>query len=173
MIPLFRYLHRLLLGVWIGALLCFGAVIAPSLFQALTPAQAGSVVHLVFPKLDAFTVFAGFALLAMGIAVEGRPAGRGRIRAGLVVAMTLLACTSAFAVTPRMAALRAQANPSMSDLPKEHPVRREFGRLHGVSSMLLLGEVLLGLGALAFPLRRRGEAEAVGEGASREVGVRA
>ncbi len=155
MIPLFRYLHRLLLGVWLGALLCFGAVVAPALFRALTPAQAGSVVHLVFPRLDAFTVFAGFALLALGAGVEGWPTGRARVRAALVVGMTALACASAFAVTPRMADLRAQAGSEMSSLPSEHPLRREFGRLHGVSSMVLLGELLLGLGVLAFPLGRK------------------
>ena len=172
MISFLGYVHRLLLGIWIGALLCFGAVVAPALFQALTPAQAGSVVHLIFPKLDAFTVFAGFALLAIGAGVEGWPRGRAAVRAGLLIAMTLLACTSALALTPRMASLRAQAGENISDLPKEHPVRQEFGRLHGVSSLVLLGELLLGLGALALPLRRASEA-AGGEGASRQVGVRA
>lgn len=152
---LFDYLHRLLLGLWIGGLLCFGAAVAPALFQALAPGQAAAVVQLVFPRLDAFTVAAGFALLGLGLALEGRPRGAGLWRQGLVLGMTVLACASAFAVTPRMARLRAQAHGSLSDLPKDDPIRRQFGQLHGASSTLLLGQLLLGLGALALPLRRQ------------------
>jgi len=157
MMGLLRYLHRLLLGVWIGALLCFGAVLAPALFQALTPGQAGAVVHLIFPRLDAFTVAAGFVLLGLGVAAEGAPKGRARWRVGLLGAMTVLALASAFAVTPRMAVLRSQAGGNISDLPREDPIRREFGRLHGVSSVLMLGEVLLGLAVLALPFGREKE----------------
>lgn len=150
-----RYVYRLLLGIWIGGLLCFGAVVAPALFKALTPGQAGAVVHLIFPRLDAFTVAAGVALLALGFALEGRPQGVAAWRAGLVGAMLGLACVSAFMVTPRMAELRNLAGGNISALPKDDPARREFGGLHAASSILLVGELLLGLGVLALPFRRR------------------
>ncbi len=152
---LLRYLHRLLLGVWIGALLCFGAVVAPTLFRVLTPGEAGAVVRRVLPVLDTYGVIAGVALLVLAWVCEGPPRGRARLRAGLVGAMTIAALGSVLVISPRMAALRAQAADQVSELPPEHPVRREFGRLHGASSALSLAELLLGLAALAIPLKHR------------------
>jgi len=156
MTRLLNYFHRLLLGLWMGALVCFGAVVAPALFQVLTPSDAGAVVQRLFPKLDAFTVAAGFTLLCLGVAAEGLPPGRARWRLGVRGAMTGLALVSALAITPRMAALRAQAGGNVSTLALDSPLRREFGRLHGVSSALMLGEVLLGLWLLALPFGRDG-----------------
>lgn len=152
---LLRYVHRLLLGAWIGALLCFGAVVAPTLFRVLTPGQAGSVVRRVLPVLDGYGAIAGLVLLAVGWACEGAPRGRARLRAGALLGATLAAWVSLFVVTPRMTELRAQAADQISELPADHPLRREFGKLHGVSSSLSLAALLLAGVALAVPLRRR------------------
>lgn len=150
-----RYLYRLLLSLWLGALVAFGAVFAPALFRVLTPAQAGSVVRQVIPVLDAFALFAGPALIALALWREGRPRGRGAVRVALLSVMAGLALASAAVVTPRMAELRTAAGDQLSKLPSDDPVRREFGRLHGVSTGLMLGQLLLGLGVLGIPLRSR------------------
>lgn len=150
-----RYVHRLLLGIWLGALLCFGAVVAPTLFKVLTPGQAGQVVRRVLPVLDGYGAIAGVVLLAVGWVVEGAPRGRARLRVGALAGATLAAWVSLFVVTPRMSELRAQAADQISELPADHPLRREFGKLHGVSSSLSLAALLLGGVALAVPLRKR------------------
>jgi hypothetical protein len=151
-------LWRVLLGVWVGALLCFGAVVAPALFRTLPPAEAGSVVRQVIPALDRYGLVAGGALLALTFTW---PPGRGTwLRRGLLAVMIALCAASFFGVTPRMERLRQDAGGRISELAADHPARREFGRLHGVSTVLSGGVLLLGLLALALPVRRTGPAAA-------------
>jgi hypothetical protein len=146
-LQLLAYLWRLLLGVWIGALLCFGAVVAPALFRSLPRAEAGAVVRQVIPVLDIYGLLAGMALLALTFA--GPQAGAAWARRGLLLAMIALCAGSYFAVTPRLERLRQDAGGRISELPADHPARREFGRLHGVSTVLSGAVLLLGLVALA------------------------
>ncbi len=153
--PVLRYTHRLLLGLWLGALVCFAAVVAPALFAALSPAEAGAVVRRVIPRLDQLGVAAGATLIALSLVHDGRPKGRGLVRVLLFAGMATLAATSLLWVTPAMEELRQQAGDKLSELAGEHPIRQKFGRLHGISTALMLLEVVLGLVALAFPLSRR------------------
>lgn len=147
------YAWRLLLGAWVGALLCFGVVVAPALFRALPPVEAGLVVRQVIPVLDVYGMGAAVALLGL-MAREGRDR-RGWIARGLVAGMGAFAALSFLAITPRMEALRAEANGRISDLPATDPKRQEFGRLHGASSAASAGVLVLGLAALALPPRSR------------------
>lgn len=147
------YVWRLLLGAWVGALLCFGVVVAPALFRALPPAEAGAVVRQVIPVLDGYGMAAAATLLALSYK-EGRDR-RAWIRSGLLTAMGVLAAASFFIITPRMEALRTQAAGHISDLPMTDPHRQEFGRLHGASSAASAAVLVLGLASLALPPRPR------------------
>lgn len=150
-----RYLYRLVLALWLGSLFFFAAAVAPALFRALEPPQAAGVVRQLIPFLDVFGVIAGPALIVLAAVVEGRPRGRALGRAGALVGMAVLAAVSLWGITPRMEALRAAASPSISALPPDSPIRQEFGKLHGVSSGLMLLESILGLTVLGFALRER------------------
>lgn len=154
MLPFLRFLFQLLTGAWAGAILCFAAVLAPSLFAVLSPEQAGSVVRLVIPKLDVFGMVAGPVALAIAVGHDGTPrGGRQLARAICLVLVTALVCISFFGLTPRMEELRQAAEPSISALPREDPLRREFGMLHGISTLVMLGELLLVVVALALAPR--------------------
>lgn len=151
--PVLLYVWRLLLGAWVGALLCFAAVVAPALFRALPPVEAGSVVRQVIPVLDGYGMAAAIVLLALSY-----PEGGGRrtwIRRGVLAAMGVLAAVSFLAITPRMEALRAEASGRISDLPSTDPRRQEFGRLHGASSATSAAVLVLGLVGLALPPKPR------------------
>lgn len=155
--PFYSYGYRLLVGAWIGAILCFGALVAPALFQAFTPEQAGTVVRQIIPRLDLYALIAGPLAIVLAWAVEGRPASRGAfVRVGLLALMTVLAAVSYFVLSPTMEALREGAGGSISSLAPGDPARRRFGMLHGVSTMLMLGELAFGLVALALLPQRRG-----------------
>jgi len=151
--PVLLYAWRLLLGAWVGALLCFGVVVAPALFRTLQPADAGAVVRQVIPVLDLYGMAAAVVLLALS-STEGRDR-RTWIRRGLLVTMWALASLSHFAITPRMEALRAEAAGRISDLPSADPRRQQFGRLHGASSAASAAVLVLGLAGLALPPRPR------------------
>jgi hypothetical protein len=141
----------LLLGAWVGALLCFGVVVAPALFRALAPVEAGLVVRQVIPVLDGYGMAAAVLLLVL-MAPEGRHR-RAWIGRGLVAGMGAFAALSFLVITPRMESLRAEANGRISDLPATDARRQEFGRLHGASSAASAAVLVLGLASLALPLR--------------------
>ncbi|HYV49992.1 MAG TPA: DUF4149 domain-containing protein [Myxococcaceae bacterium] len=147
------YVWRLLLGAWVGALLCFGVVVAPALFSALSPVEAGLVVRQVIPKLDVFGMAAAVVLL--GLWVRGARDRKGWIARGLLAAMGSLAALSFLVITPRMEALRAAAGGKISELPAEDARRMEFGRLHGASSAASAAVLVLGIASLALPPRTR------------------
>lgn len=152
---LWSFLFRWTLGTWAGALLAFGAVFAPALFRVFTPPEAGSVVRQVIPILDA----AGLLMLALALVSLWRLGGwgtrRAKLTSALILGAALLTGISAGVITPRMAELRAAAGEGISALPREHPTRREFGRLHGMSSGLMLLEWALATAALALAPKGR------------------
>lgn len=144
------FLYRWAVGTWAGALLAFGAVFAPALFRVFTPPEAGSVVRQVIPVLDAAGLVALLLALVSAWRLEGFASRRARWTAALLLLAALCVGISAGLVTPRMTALRESAGDRISELPREHPTRRAFGQLHGVSSGLMLLEWLLATAALAL-----------------------
>jgi Domain of unknown function (DUF4149) len=150
----FGYLYRLLLGVWMGAILCFAGIFAPALFRVLGRDQAGAVVREVLPRFDSFALGAGVILMAVSLLAEGAR-GRCLLRLALLALMTAFVAVSLFGITPRMEALRAEAGGGIAALEPTHPLRREFGRLHGISTLLMLGQLVLGAIALGIPIREK------------------
>jgi hypothetical protein len=133
-----------LLAAWIGAAALVAAVVAPAAFAVLpTRALAGALVGRVLP-----VVFVAGLVAGLGAAVLGWSAGAGFGRARLVLPLLAAAlCAAAqFGVGPRIQRVRAQIGPSVEALPPTDPLRREFGRLHGVS-VALMGAGMLAAGA--------------------------
>lgn len=138
---------QLLVAVWSGALICFMALVTPALFQAYAPDEAAKSVRLMLPRLDLLSIV--LVALALGLSFKAS-----KVRSALLGTALLLALLSALWLTPAMAELRQQAGDKMSQVPKDNPLRQQFGRLHGVSSAGMALELLLGLAALT--LGRRG-----------------
>jgi hypothetical protein len=65
-----------------------------------------------------------------------------------------------------MEAIRSEAGGAIAALDSTHPLRRAFGRMHGVSTMLMLGQLLLGAVALGIPIREKGDARSSAAGIS-------
>jgi hypothetical protein len=146
----FHSASQLLLALWVGALLCFMTLVAPSLFRAYAPDEAARVVRILLPKLELLSI--AVTVLALGFSA---PAKEPKVRTILVAVSLAIALLSFLWLTPKMAELRALANDQMSQLQKDNPLRKEFGMLHGVSSTFMLMQVLLGLAALFFGARGR------------------
>lgn len=64
--------------------------------------------------------------------------------AGIVFGATQIA------VDLRIRAIRESTAIPISSLPRTDPIRRRFGALHGLSSILLLAEVIVAAGAVAI-----------------------
>jgi hypothetical protein len=100
--------------------------------------------------------YAAGALFLLAGVLSGGPATLARPAALAVLGMLLLTAVNEHAVNPRVAEQRAamqQAFGSVDATPKEHPLRAQFGKLHGLSTLVELSVLLLGVAALYLTVR--------------------
>jgi hypothetical protein len=153
---LFHSLVYLVLGLWLGALVFFGAVLAPIAFSQLpplfpTPAAgihaAGMVVGGSLVRLHWIGLVCGLIFLI--VSVVARAHYRTILpQALLVLAMMLLTAYSQFSIIPRMDTARDSVGGNVDAVAANNPGRQIFDRLHQ-RSVHVEGLVLLcGLGAL-------------------------
>ncbi len=148
------------LVVWLGGLIFFAFVLAPTVFSpGLLPTRqlAGSIIGRSLDSLHYMAIASGIVFLGASMLYSRMTAGNTRPLAArhlLIVLMLLLTLISQFAITPKMHALRANAG-VIDNLSPDDPQRQEFDRLHGWSekfegAVLLLGLVALYMTAQAF-----------------------
>ncbi len=133
-----------LIAAWLGAVLFFGAGVAPAAFAVLAQrSDAGALVGRLLPVL----FYAGMAVgLTMVIAAAALSAVRRVVRRALVTAgfIVIAACALAqFWVSPQIASVRDAAGARLDALAPNDALRLQFGRLHGMS-VALLGIAWLG-----------------------------
>ena len=152
-----RFFMLLALIAWIGGIVFFAFVEAPTLFTVLpTPRMAGDVVSASLTKLHWMGLVSGTAFLVCSLfhnrVKHGKvqPFAAGHV---FVFLMLLLTAYSQFSITPRMRDLRAEMQ-SVTNLPASDPRRLEFDRLHAWSTRVEGTVLFLGLGAVALTARR-------------------
>ncbi len=135
-----RRATALVVAAWLGAALLTAAVVAPAAFAELpTRALAGALVGRILPVL----FLSGAVVALAGWWVAGKSERRnGMLRLALVVWFVAM-MVAHFVVTPRIESVRASAGAALETLAVSDPARVSFGRLHGVS-VLLLGVGMLG-----------------------------
>lgn len=136
-------MRRLIAALWFGSAFFLIAVAAPAAFQAApNPTAAADVVGAMLTRWHYLSLLAPIVLLAL----EWRRARS--LVLGLLLAAIVMAAAQAL-TDVRIRAIRASSYTAISDLPRTDPVRRKFGMLHGVSSMLLLLQGIAALGVVA------------------------
>jgi Domain of unknown function (DUF4149) len=145
---LLRFLMMISLVVWLGGLIFFAFVLAPTVFSVLpTRHLAGSVVSSALAKLHWMGIVAGVIYLISSIVYFRLTTGTTHTFAArhvLLCLMLLLTLISQFGVSPKMAALRA----SMGEIDKvsqTDPARVAFDALHVWSTRLESGVFFLGI----------------------------
>ena len=141
------------LVVWLGGLIFFAFVLAPTVFSpGLLPTRqmAGSIVGRSLDRLHYMAIVSGIVFLIASMLYSRMASGNARPLAArhiLIVLMLLLTVISQFAISPKMHAIRAEAG-VIDDLPPDNPLRLEFDRLHVWSEKFEVAVLLLGLVAL-------------------------
>src|SRR5690348_5097052 len=109
-ISILRYIMLLVLVVWLGSIIFFGAVMAPVLFKTLPSDIAGDVVGPSLNALHWIGLAAGIVFLGVFVALSARlPKTIFDILVpALIFLMLLLTAVSQFYVIPRMETLRPQ-----------------------------------------------------------------
>jgi hypothetical protein len=140
-----RFVMLLSLVVWVGGIIFFAFVVAPSLFSILPTRQlAGAVVTRCLGALHWIGVGCAIVFLVCSI-VEARSLFS--VRNGLIFAMLVLTLISQIIVGGRMQALRSSMG-EIDSIAVTDARRVEFNALHQWSTRLEVAVLLLGLLAL-------------------------
>jgi len=146
--PLLRYLMLLSLIVWLGGLIFFSFVVAPTAFSVLpTRHLAGLVVSRSLTALHWIGIVSGIVFLTTSMLYSRLHAGSTQPLAPrhiLLYIMLGLSLISQVVISPRMATLRASM-PDTNSVATTDPVRVQFNALHAWSTRLEGGVLLLGL----------------------------
>jgi hypothetical protein len=157
MSTLLRVAEFLSLSVWLGSVVFLSFAVAPGAFAVLgSREQAGAVVGMALGRLHWIGIVCAVVfLVAHALGAKSLPALTD-LAALAVVLMLLLTLASQFAVTPRIAHLRAEMKTqfgSVDAAPPGNELRVHFNRFHQYSVWLESGVLLAGLLALTLLVR--------------------
>jgi hypothetical protein len=148
-----RFLMLLSLVVWLGGLIFFAFVLAPTVFSpGLLPTRqmAGSIVGRSLDLLHYMAIVSGIIFLIVSMLYSRMSVGSTRplaMRHVLILVMLLLTLISQFAISPKMHTIRAEVG-VLDNVSLDNPLRMEFDRLHVWSEDFEIAVLLLGLVAL-------------------------
>ena len=146
-----RFFMLLSLVVWVGGIIFFAFVVAPTLFGVLPSRNlAGAVVSRSLAALHWIGIASGIVFL-LASSIESRQTFRRvrviAVRNLLVAAMVVITLVSQFAVAGRMQKLRAEMG-DIDAVSVTDTRRIEFNRLHEWSTRLEGAVLVLGLAAV-------------------------
>lgn len=134
--------------IWLGGLIFFAFVLAPTAFSALpTRHMAGTVVGKSLVTLHWMGLVAGLVYLITSLLYSRLTMGTPHPFAArniLVILMLVLTLVSQFGIIPRMDKLRASIG-TIDSVPPDNPARVEFDGLHVWSTRVEGGVLLLAL----------------------------
>ncbi len=143
-----RYLMFLSLVVWIGGLIFFAFVLAPTAFQVLPNTHlAGNVVGRALGKLHWIAIISGIVFLITSLLYSRLTSGTAHLfamRHVLIVLMLGLTLLSQGWIIPKMDALRASVT-DFAQVPLVDPTRVQFDKLHIWSTRVEGAVLILGL----------------------------
>jgi uncharacterized membrane protein len=146
-----RFLMVLSLVVWIGGLIFFAFVLAPTAFQVLPNTHlAGNLVGRALGKLHWIAIISGIVFLIASLLYSYLTQGTAHIfamRHILICLMLALTLLSQFWIIPRMDTLRASVG-DFANVPLNNPQRVQFDALHVWSTRVESAVLLLGLVAV-------------------------
>ena len=146
-----RFVMVLSLVVWIGGLIFFAFVLAPTAFQVLPNTHlAGNVVGRALGKLHWMAIISGVVFLVASLLYSRLIEGTTHVfamRHVLLCLMLALTLFSQFWIIPRMDTLRAQVG-DFASVPLNSPERVQFDALHVWSTRVEGAVLLLGLVAV-------------------------
>ena len=145
-----RFLILLSLIVWMGGLIFFAFVLAPTVFNpAVLPTRhlAGNVVSRSLTALHWMGLISGIVFLICSMLYSRIVTGDLHpfaFRHLLLYGMLALTLVSQFTITPRMAALRSSMG-EIDQVALTDPARVQFDALHVWSTRLEIGVFVMGL----------------------------
>ena len=146
--------ESLALGLWLGSILFFSAVTAPTAFRSLDSQNAGTYIRAIFPSYYLFGIVCGvIAAVLLLVAVIVSPSPSTYASAVLVGVMLVTSVYARQGLLPRVDSYReARAQAGESDPAAYAQADAGFKRAHRLSVMLNSAVFLMGIAA--FLVRR-------------------
>ena len=150
MAVLLRTLRLLAIVVWVGGLVFFAFVEAPTAFHVMgTTRQFALLIGDSVGEWNVVGHACGFAFLlaSIGLWFRTEPRGRSLLKVEVLLVVLMIAATMYLQTSaiPAMVRDRAAVGGDIADAPKDNPVRIDFDRLHGVSEKVEGATLFLGL----------------------------
>jgi hypothetical protein len=134
---------RLIAALWLGGGAALLAIAAPAAFRGAGDAtHAATIVGDMLGQWRYLAIGAPAFLLIVAAIRKGR---RGPM---IVVGVALVLALAQMAIDTRIHRIRAASAVPISSLEKRDPIRRHFGMLHGVSSGLMLLQIIAAAGVV-------------------------
>ena len=127
--------------MWFGSAAFLLFVAAPAAFRATD--STTNAANVVGAMLDGWHYIALLAPIAL-LVVEWRRARSGVI---LLIFTGVIFAATEVAIDLQIRSIRNASPVPISSLSRRDPLRRKFGLLHGVSSLLLIAQVMIGAAA--------------------------
>lgn len=124
-------IYQLAIAFWTGGIAIFTFAVTPLIFKSFGRDLAGQIVGAVFPAYFRWGIACGLIGLVCTVILRGKMLV---VTSALLVLMLAVTSFQAFYIEPRAAELKRQIV-SFENTPKDHPLRREFSRLHGISAV--------------------------------------
>lgn len=142
---MFQISEKILLTIWVGSMWAIGYIVAPVLFQMLEKSVAGNVAGQLFSIVSYVGLFSATALILNIVMQQGFHKGHWQL--WVLLAMLALIVLGQFVLQPMMEDLKALGITADN--------KADFGRLHGISSVLFLFNSLAGLALVVFGLTKK------------------
>lgn len=158
-----RFAYVLLLALWLGGMVALGGLAAPATFEVLQqeyPETGRSLAGRVFGEtlrryhLAAYAVAGLLAICLVGMAAIGPQPAAFAAKLGLVTAMLLVSLYSGQVVSPRIERMQQEIGGPVAALPAGDARRGQFGRLHALSTALMVVNIAGALVLLYWDARR-------------------
>jgi len=157
-----RTVRLLLLGLWLGGAIFFGAAVAPSLFVVLRGAQlsnANEIAGIIVTRLLATINIAGFvvALFLIATAFVMQQTSNRFVRFAEMISLAIMAImtgVSHWIISARMLALRAAMGSPIDQIGHDDPRRVAFDSLHHYSVGVMGVAIIVGLIAFVIMTAR-------------------
>ena len=142
MLEVLKFIHLLSIVVWLGMLIFFTFLGAPSIFKTLPKETAGDVVGSIFPKYWITGYITSVLATATLIAISSMRMAWPGWRLPVLIAMTVISFYSGLVVGKKARSIKAKIREGSDDL---EALKRDFRKIHAVSAILNITVITLGL----------------------------
>ena len=154
MLATIKYIHLLSLAIWIGSIVFFSFIGAPTIFKTLDRQTAGDVVGAIFPKYFMLGQICSVTSLITLTLIGVSSGFHQTIKVALVILLVMggISVYSGMVNGPQAREVKESIR-TETDETRKAELKKKFGKLHGISMALNITTLVLALSLIFFTVR--------------------